>query len=120
MWRYALCLVVLLGAPLQVMTQEPEVVSVRSVPIRFSPPTPWLLGLPGWSVAHTEESERYELLRTLEIRAFSSTQTWVEVSNDETQGWVYWGESLDDNQNFVIENRLDDVDTPEPDDRDGH
>ena len=121
MWRYVLCLVVLAIAPLQVMAQPPEeVVSVRPVPIRFSPPTPWLLGLPGWQVAHTEASERYQVLRTLEIRAFSSTQTWAEVSNEETQGWVYWGESLNDNRNFVIENRPEDGDTQGPDDRDGH
>ena len=81
--------------------------STEPVSIRFSPPSPWLLGFPGWKIAQTEESEHYQLLRTLEIRAFSSTQTWAEVeladgSNGSKKGWVYWGKSLDDDRNFVI------------------
>lgn len=109
---------VVLVVPLQVASQEqqaseavePERVatSVRPTSIRFSPPSPWLLGFPGWEVAQTKKSEDYQLLRTLEIYAFSSKQTWAEVElagDDSKKGWVYWGESLDDHQNFTIRPR---------------
>ena len=114
MFKFVLFFVIL-AAPLQVASQEqqeseadePERVatSVRSTSIRFSPPSPWLLGFPGWQVAQTKKSEDYQLLRTLEIYAFSSKQTWAEVAlagDDSKKGWVYWGESLDDDRNFKI------------------
>ena len=108
MLKYALCLVLVL-IPLQAAAQEQVVTSTGSVPIRFSPPSPWLLGFPGWEVAQTVADEQYEVLRTLEIRAFSSKQTWAEVElrrkatvGDPKSGWVYWGESLADSGNFAV------------------
>ena len=118
MLKNVLCLVVLVFAPLQVAAQPPQpnqqpkpqpnqqiVSSKHSVPIRFSPPTPWLLGLPGWEVAQTQKSERYKVLSKLEIHAFSSTHTWAKIEledskEDPKSGWVYWGESLEANKNF--------------------
>lgn len=119
MFRYVLFFVIL-AVPLQVAAQEqqeskaeePERVatSVRPTSIRFSPPSHWLLGFPGWEVAQTKESEDYRLLRTLEIYAFSSKQTWAEIAlagDDSKKGWVYWGESLGDHQNFTIRPRAE-------------
>lgn len=117
MLKYAICLVVLV-IPLQSTAQERVVTPTGSVPIRFSPPSHWLLGLPGWKIAETAESESYQLLRTLEIHAFSTTHTWAKVELLEQSeggpktGWVYWGESLDDDRNFRI--RVDsEKNTPE-------
>ena len=106
MRKYLLCCLVLV-LPLVAVAQQRVVTPIRSVPIRFSPPTPWLLGFPGWEVAQTRPSERYTLLRTLKIRAFSSTQTWAEVELQDSvdnpkKGWVYLGESLHDSRNFAI------------------
>ena len=113
MFKYVLFFVIL-AVPLQVASQEQQesdaeeservATSVRPISIRFSPPSPWLLGFPGWEVALTKKSEDYQLLRTLEIYAFSSKQTWAEVAlaDDSKKGWVYWGKSLDDQQNFTI------------------
>lgn len=106
MLKYIVCIVAVV-IPLPVSAQEQIVTPTRRVSIRSSPPSPWLLGFPGWKVAQTEHSERYELLRTLKIHAFSSTQTWAEVELEGSEdgskrGWVYWGGSLDDNQNFEI------------------
>ena len=106
MLKYVLCLGIL-AIPLHVVAQEQVVTSTRPVPIRFSPPSPWLLGFPGWEVAQTTESEEYQVLRTLEIYAFSSTQIWVEVESlpadgDSQAGWVYWGDSLNDSPNFEV------------------
>ena len=113
MLKYVLCLALVL-IPLQAAAQEQVVTSTGSVPIRFSPPSPWLLGFPGWEVAQTMASEQYEVLRTLEIRAFSSTQTWAKVEladgdDDPKAGWVYWGESLADSGNFAIVNHEDEA-----------
>lgn len=118
MLKHILCLVAL-AIPLQLTAQERVAKSTGSVAIRFSPPSPWLLGLPGWEVARTEEFESYKLLRTLEIHAFSSTQTWAEVEllaqgeGDPKAGWVYWGASLDDKLNFEIGEGLDEDSTEE-------
>jgi hypothetical protein len=77
-----------------------QIVAKETVPIRFSPPRPWLLGFPGWEVARTEVSEHYSLLRRLEIDVFSSTHAWAEVElsgvagTGPKSGWVYWGESF--------------------------
>ena len=107
MLKYAICLAAL-AIPLQLTAQERVVTPTGSVPIRFSPPSHWLLGLPGWKVAETADSEAYQLLRTLEIHAFSTTQTWAKVElleqseGDSKTGWVYWGKSLDDDRNFKI------------------
>lgn len=106
MLKYVLCFAALV-IPFDVAAQQQVVTPKGNVPIRVSPPSPLLLGFAGWEVAQTERSERYALLQTLKIRAFSSTQTWAEVelanSNDSPKkGWVYWGESLDDNQNFEV------------------
>ena len=87
---------------------DQQIVATKSVPIRNRPPTPWLLGFPGWRVAQTEAKEHYKLLRTLEIQVFSSTHAWAEVElaspSDATgikSGWVYWGESFrDDGDDF--------------------
>ena len=109
--KYVLCFASLMMPHHLALAAEQQVVKpTGSVPIRFSPPSPWLLGFPGWKVAETESSEQYALLRTLKIRAFSSTQTWAEVRLDSTnddskKGWVYWGESLDDDENFKIRKR---------------
>ena len=79
---------------------DEEIVATGSAPIRISPPTPWLFGLPGWTVARTEADERYRLLRTLEIQVFSSTHGWAEVeltgpdAAGNKSGWIYWGESF--------------------------
>ena len=107
MLRYVVCLVVL-AISLQSAAQERVVTPTGTVPIRFSPPSNWLLGLPGWKVAETAESESYQLLRTLEIHAFSTTQTWAKVElleqseNGPKTGWVYWGKTLDDDRNFKM------------------
>ena len=106
MRKYVLSCVVLV-LPLVAVAQEQVVTPTRSVSIRVSPPSPWLLGFPGWKVGQTRQSEQYTLLRTLKIRAFSSTQTWAEVELQDSvdnpkKGWVYWGESLHENQNFAI------------------
>ena len=107
MLKYAIYLIVLV-IPLQSTAQERVVTPTGSVPIRFSPPSHWLLGLPGWKIAETAESESYQLLRTLEIHAFSASQTWAKVElleqseGDSKTGWVYWGKSLDDDRNFKI------------------
>ena len=113
MFKYVLFFVIV-AVPLQVASQEQQeseaeeservATSVRPTSIRFSPPSPWLLGFPGWEIAQTKKSEDYQLLRTLEIYAFSSKQTWAEVAlaDDSKKGWVYWGKSLDDQQNFTI------------------
>ena len=78
-----------------------QIVATDSAPIRISPPTRWLLGFPGWEVSRTEASERYKLLRTLEIQVFASKYAWAEVELANTaddaspkSGWVYWGESF--------------------------
>ena len=83
---------------------DQQIVAMESAPIRFSPPTPWLLGLPGWPVARTEANERYRLLRTFEIQVFSSTYAWAEVeltgspaAVGRKSGWVYWGDSFTSN-----------------------
>lgn len=91
---------------------DQRIVATESAPIRISPPTPWLLGLPGWAVAHTEANERYRLLRTLEIQIFSSTYAWAEVELTDPpdapgikSGWVYWGESFtSDGEDFQYAN----------------
>ena len=94
------------GADIGGGSPEQQIVATESAPIRISPPTPWLLGLPGWTVAHTEAKERYRLLRTFEIQVFSSTYAWAEVEltgpPDPTKsGWVYWGESFtNDGEDF--------------------
>ncbi len=95
-----------------------RIVAKEAVPIRFSPPTPWLFGLAGWEVARTELSERYSLLRTLEIDVFSSTHAWAEVElpgvagreGGPRSGWVYWGESFTtDSEHFAWENTAADA-----------
>ena len=89
-----------------------QIVAKEAVPIRISPPTPWLLGFAGWQVARTEVSEHYSLLRTLEIDVFASTHAWAEVElprvagrgGGPTSGWVYWGESFRaDSEHFAWE-----------------
>lgn len=90
-----------------------QIVATAFAPIRITPPTPWFLGLPGWAIAHTEVNERYKLLRTLEIRVFSSTYAWAEVElaspaddADPKSGWVYWGESFTgDGEDFEYADR---------------
>ncbi|MCY4557895.1 MAG: hypothetical protein OXF79_16320 [Chloroflexi bacterium] len=85
--------------------QEPEVerpqivTSGNSVPIRISPPTPLLLGFPGWEVSQTAESERYVVVSAIKINALSSTSTWAQVelvaTNGEAKsGWVDLNEWL--------------------------
>lgn len=97
-----------------------QIVAKKAVPIRFSPPTPWLFGLAGWEVARTELSERYSLLRTLEIDVFSTTHAWAEVELPEVagrrggprSGWVYWGESFTtDSLHFAWDDTAADADT---------
>lgn len=89
-----------------------QIVAKEAVPIRISPPTPWLLGLAGWEVARTKVSEHYSLLRTLEIDVFSSTHAWAEIElpgvtgrgGGPESGWVYWGESFTaDSEHFAWE-----------------
>lgn len=103
---YVMCFATLV-VPIHAAAEEQVVTPRHSVPIRVSPPSPWLLGLPGWQVARAKSSERYALLQTLNIHAFSSTQTWAEFELENSdyglkKGWVYWGESLDDERNFEI------------------
>ena len=95
-----------------------QIVAKEAVPIRISPPTPWLLGLAGWEVARTEASEHYRLLRTLEIDVFSSTHAWAEVElpgvrgrgGGPESGWVYWGESFTaDSEHFAWEDTAADA-----------
>ena len=81
--------------------------SKQAVPIRSSPPTPWLLGFPGWEVGETSEGEEYRLVSRQAFRAGHVRQVWAELSytdpeHDVTRtGWVYWGKSLSDDHNFV-------------------
>ena len=125
MLKHALCLAVLVLAPLHVAAQPPQettpnpppqettpnpqiVRSTDSVPIRNSPPTPWLLGFPGWEVARTNSDEFYTVLSSLEIHAFSSTHTWAKVElvtsdGDPKSGWVYLGDSSAGTLNFETE-----------------
>ena len=95
-----------------------QIVAKEAVPIRFSPPTPWLLGFAGWEIARTEVSERYGLLRTLEIDVFSTTHAWAEVElpgvagrgGDPRSGWVYWGASFTaDSEHFAWEDTAADA-----------
>lgn len=73
--------------PLYVLAQElppqeaPVAAPVSVVPIRSSPPSVWLFGFPGWEIAETDpdQDKKYTLVRTREIRAFSSTQVWAHV-----------------------------------------
>ena len=91
---------------------DQQIVATKSVPIRFSPPTSWTLGFPGWRVAQTEANELYKLRRTLEIQVFSSKSAWAEVelarpadAAGTKSGWVYWGESFrDDGEDFQYAN----------------
>lgn len=91
------------------------IVAKEAVPIRISPPTPWLFGLAGWEVARTEASEHYSLLRTLEIDVFSATHAWAEVElpghrDGPKSGWVYWGESFTtDSEHFAWEDTATDA-----------
>ena len=100
-----------------------QIVAKEAVPIRFSPPTPWLFGLAGWEVARTEVSEHYGLLRTLQIDVFSSTHAWAEVElpgvagrgDGPRSGWVYWGESFAaDSDHFTWEDTNTDADSSPP------
>ena len=97
-----------------------QIVAKEAVPIQFSPPTPWLFGFAGWEVARTELSERYSLLRTLEIDVFSTTHAWAEVElpgaavrgDGPRSGWVYWGESFTtDSDHFAWEDTAADADS---------
>jgi hypothetical protein len=64
MFKYVLFFVIL-AVPLQVASQEQQeseaeeservATSVRPTSIRFSPPSPWLLGFPGWEIAQTKK-----------------------------------------------------------------
>ena len=101
-------------------TRQQIVAKKAAVPIRFSPPTPWLFGFAGWEVARTELSARYSLLRTLEIDVFSTTHAWAEVElpgaavrgNGPSSGWVYWGESFTtDSDHFAWEDTAADADS---------
>ncbi len=100
-----------------------QIVAKEAVPIRFSPPTPWLFGLAGWTVARTEVSESYGLLRTLEIDVFSTTHAWAEVELpgvagrrvSPRSGWVYWGESFTaDSEHFAWEDTAAHADSSPP------